>query len=96
MESARGATIKNNGPSVAQAAGDQAMRQGNASSHGIISTLIVFLMDAVYKMPRELKQAFCSLYNAQFYLNHSNLLYKDERMDYTMYSVIYVSGEIHI
>jgi hypothetical protein len=84
METARGATIKNNGPSEAAAAGGQAMRQANASSHGMISTLIVFLMNAVYKMQGELKQAFCSFYNAQFYLNHSNLLYKDERMDYTV------------
>lgn len=81
METARGSTIKNSGPSEAAAAGGQAMQQGNASSHGIISTLIVFLMDAIYKMLGELKQAFCSFYNAQFYLNHSSLLYKDGRMD---------------
>jgi hypothetical protein len=74
METARGATIKNSGPSATAAVGGQAMHRGNASSHGIISTLIVFLMDAIYKMLGKLTQAFCSFYNAQFYLNHSNLL----------------------
>lgn len=38
-----------------------AIFQCNASSHGIISTLIVFLMDAVPKTLRELKQAFLFL-----------------------------------
>jgi hypothetical protein len=74
METARGAAIKNNCPSEAATAGGQAMQQVNASSHGIISALIVFLMHAIHKMLRELKQAFfCSFYNA----NHSNLLSKD-------------------
>jgi hypothetical protein len=40
-------------------------------------------MDAMYEMLGELKQAFCYFYNAKLFLNHSNLLYKVERMDCT-------------
>jgi hypothetical protein len=42
------------------------------------------LLDGCHiRMLGELKQAFCYFYYAKLYLNHSNLLHKVERMDYT-------------
>lgn len=94
-----GATLKNNGPSVAGAVGNQAMRQAaifqcNASSHGIISTLIVFLMDAIPKMPRELKQAF--LFLLQCKIISKPLQSSSQGRKHGLCKVIHFSSETHI